>query len=394
MSTVLHSLGVEVRRVGPSEARERVFAVRPFAEEEAILTELPVAACQLAWNRACKYAACDLCMRPLESAEANARRLAAQPRLRLPQPGCCTARPQEHVACPGCQAAYCSEACRSKAWQQYHQVLCAVSNEPSRPLHNLLEAWKTMHYPPETTTVELAVRIMAAFVQAENKSKAVTELERFASGCTAEEQCSILSRLLGDKWVERLRTLRDLTAAVFRGHPCVTSWLSDEGFRSLMALVAKCGQVIGTSALSVWVKNCNDLELPDAERGSLDALIDQVYEDIEKESGAFLNNEGVGLFPLQNLCSHSCVPNAESSFPHNNHVLSLVALRDIQPGEEITVSYLDDCSLNRSRHSRAKLLRENHLLMCCCKRCQEEADQPDVTSDEEMDDESDEENAT
>lgn len=394
MSTVLHSSGAQVRPVGQSEAKERLFAVRHFAQGEAILTELPVVACQLAWNRACKYAACDLCMRPLEVAEGNARRLAAKPQLRLPQPGCCTTRVHEHVTCPGCQAAYCSEVCRSKAWQQYHQVLCAVSNEPSRPLHNLLEAWKTMHYPPETTTVELAVRIMAAFVQAEDKVKAAAELERIALGCTATEQCAILSRLLGDSWAERLRTLRDLTAAVFRGHPCVASWLTDEGFHSLMALVARCGQVIGTSALSVWVKNCNDLDLPDAERASLDAFIDQVYEDIEKESGAFLNNEGVGLFPLQNRCSHSCIPNAESSFPHNNYVLSLVALRDIQPGEEITVSYLDECSLSRSRHSRAKLLRENHLLTCCCKRCKEEADQPDVTSDEEMDDESDEDSST
>ncbi|XP_050042653.1 protein-lysine N-trimethyltransferase SMYD5-like isoform X2 [Dermacentor andersoni] len=394
MSTVIHSSGVEVRRMDTSRARERLFAVRHFAEGEAVLTELPVTSSQLAWNRACKYAACDLCMRPLETAEANAQRLTAKSQLRLPHPDCCATRVQEHIACPGCQAAYCSEACRSKAWQLYHQVICAVSNEPSRPLHNLLEAWKTMHYPPETTTIELAVRIMAAFVQSEDKVKALAVLERFALGGTTEEQGSILSRLLGEKWVERLRTLRELTAAIFRGHPCVTSWLTDEGFRSLMAFVAKSGQIIGTSALSVWVNNCNNLDLPDAERVSLDAFIDQVYEDIEKESGAFLNNEGVGLFPLQSLCSHSCIPNAESSFPHNNYVLSLVALRDIQPGEEITVSYLDECSLNRSRHSRAKLLRENHLLTCCCKRCCEEADQPDVTSDEEMDDESDEDNGT
>lgn len=70
-------------------------------------------------------------------------------------------------------------------------------------------------------------------------------------------------------------------------------------------------------------------------------------------------------------------------------MLSLVALRDIEPGEEITVSFLDECSLNRSRHSRAKILRENHLLDCSCTRCAAEADQPDVTSDEEMDDDDD-----
>lgn len=385
----MDSSGVEIRLVDPSKGRRRLFALRRFVEGEAVAVELPVASCQLVWNRACKYAACDLCLRPLETAEANAKRLAAKPQLRLPQPGCCTTRVTEHVLCPGCQVVYCSEECRLLAWKQHHNVLCAASCEPSRPLHHLLEAWKSMHYPPETTTVELVVKILAGFIQTEDKASALAVLEGFAAGSTAEEQEGVLCRLLGDQSGQRLSMLRELTAHVFRGHPCVNPWLTQEGFRSLLALVARSGQIIGTSALSVWVKNCCDLDLPETERASLDALIDRLYDDIEKESGTFLNNEGVGLFPLQSLCSHSCIPNTESSFPHNNYVLSLVALRDIEPGEEITISYLDECSLNRSRHSRAKILRENHLLTCSCKRCEAEADQPDVTSDEEMDDEGD-----
>lgn len=387
MSTVLDASGVEVRCVDPSKGRRRLFARRCFAEGEAVVTELPVVACQLAWNRSCKYAACDLCLRPLETAKGNARRLAANPRLSLPQPGCCTTRAQEHVACPGCQATYCSEACRQRAWQQYHQVVCAASNDPGRPLHALLEAWKTMHHPPETTSVELAVRVLAGFIQAEDRAAALAVLQGCAASMTAKEEECLLQRLLGEEQCgERLRTLREHVATLFRGHPCVTQWLSHEGFRSLMALVVRSGQVIGTSALGEWVKNCNDLELPEPQRASLDAFTDQLYDDLEKESGPFLNNEGVGLFPLQSLCSHSCAPNAESSFPHNNYTLSLVALRDIGQGEEITLSYLDECSVSRSRHSRAKLLRENHLVTCACARCEAEADQPDVTSDEDMDD--------
>lgn len=153
-----------------------------------------------------------------------------------------------------------------------------------------------------------------------------------------------------------------------------------------MVCVALSFSLLFPSALGEWVKNCNDLELPEPQRASLDAFTDQLYDDLEKESGPFLNNEGVGLFLLQSLCSHSCAPNAESSFPHNNYTLSLVALRDIGQGEEITLSYLDECSVSRSRHSRAKLLRENHLVTCACARCEAEADQPDMTSDEDMDD--------
>lgn len=34
-----------------------------------------------------------------------------------------------------------------------------------------------------------------------------------------------------------------------------------------------------------------------------------------------------------NLGNHSCVPNAETSFPENNFLLHVTALEDIKPGE-------------------------------------------------------------
>lgn len=52
-------------------------------------------------------------------------------------------------------------------------------------------------------------------------------------------------------------------------------------------------------------------------------------------------------------------------------------------GEEICISYLDDCLLSRSRHSRQKELRENYLFNCSCQKCEEQKGDPDVTSDEE-----------
>lgn len=73
------------------------------------------------------------------------------------------------------------------------------------------------------------------------------------------------------------------------------------------------------------------------------------------ESGQFLNTEGSGLYQLQSACNHSCAPNAESSFPYGNHRIQLKAIRNIKPGDEIHISYLDDCTLQRSRHSRQRV---------------------------------------
>lgn len=47
--------------------------------------------------------ACDYCLRALETAEENARRLSGIPGLNLPHPELCRVRPELHQACPQCQ---------------------------------------------------------------------------------------------------------------------------------------------------------------------------------------------------------------------------------------------------------------------------------------------------
>lgn len=150
-----------------------------------------------------------------------------------------------------------------------------------------------------------------------------------------------------------------------------------------MCIAATNGQGVGTSAVSQWVTKSSELKLSEEEKTELDKFIDKLYEDMDLHSGNFLNNEGVALFQLQSACNHSCVPNAEPTYLHNNSRLSLVALRDISAGEEICISYLDDCALERSRHSRQKELKENYLFICICEKCVKEIEDPDETSEEE-----------
>ena len=94
----------------------------------------------------------------------------------------------------------------------------------------------------------------------------------------------------------------------------------------------------------------------------------------------------------KSIINHSCEPNSAVEFPFNNHELVVNAQRDISAGEEILISYLNECELERSRHSRYKMLGENYLFNCDCMKCAKQIHDPDVTSDEEMtSDESDDE---
>jgi hypothetical protein len=51
---------------------------------------------------------------------------------------------------------------------------------------------------------------------------------------------------------------------------------------------------------------------------------------------------GAALLPVANCMNHSCDPNVISSSSHNNHTASFVALRPIEAGEELCISYVND----------------------------------------------------
>lgn len=95
------------------------------------------------------------------------------------------------------------------------------------------------------------------------------------------------------------------------------------------------------------------------------------------------------MYVLQSSINHSCSPNATVEFPYSNSTLAVRATRDILPDEEICISYLDECSLERSRHSRQKALSSLYLFRCQCEKCMQQAEDPDVTSEEECEEDDD-----
>lgn len=232
----------------------------------------------------------------------------------------------------------------------------------------------------------LIPRILATIQQASNREEMQLQFLQFTHR-TINEDSELAHKLLGKKFADQLSLLHNLLLQAIP-HEGIEQFLTMEGFQNLLALIGTNGQGVGTSAISQWVTRCSELPLSDnGERQQLDNFIDKLYEDMDRISGNFLNNEGVALFTLQSACNHSCKPNAEPTYLHNNSRLSLVALHDIEAGEEIFISYLDECNLQRSRHSRQKILMEHYIFICRCLKCEEQAGDPDVTSDEEEEEE-------
>lgn len=126
---------------------------------------------QFSWNTACKYRACEYCLkyvsymprnvalciisisvirllhiRPLETVDENVARLTKGIHLEMGNPEFCPVLPtlDQHVTCPHCEIQYCSANCRNDAAQRYHMELCLGSrrDDPEHPINVVLEAWK------------------------------------------------------------------------------------------------------------------------------------------------------------------------------------------------------------------------------------------------------------
>uniref|UniRef100_UPI00358F9C9F histone-lysine N-trimethyltransferase SMYD5 isoform X2 n=1 Tax=Myxine glutinosa TaxID=7769 RepID=UPI00358F9C9F len=378
---------VEIRFIDERKGKG-LFAKKALNKGDLIFSERPVVCAQFSWNALYKYR---------ETAQENAQRLMniandeglahRVENVELPHADLCRTQPHEHDICPDCQTEFCSAECRQAAEMQYHRVLClgASRNDPASPLVKLEEAWRNMHYPPESSSIMLLAKIIATIKQAKDKDLWLSLLSQFCSRTMNKDQ-EIAHKLLGDTFQANLELLRKLMLEVLY-EEAVGKWFTPEGFRSLFALIGTNGQGIGTSALGAWGRACDECVLPPSERANLDKFIVQLYDSLHQNAGGFLDCEGSGLYVLQSCCNHSCVPNAEVCFPHCSSTLHVVATEEIGLGEEIFLSYLDCCQQQWSRHSRQKYLRENYLFECACLKCLAQEGDPDVTSDEEEDEE-------
>ncbi|KAF8903151.1 hypothetical protein CPB84DRAFT_1814772 [Gymnopilus junonius] len=82
-----------------------------------------------------------------------------------------------------------------------------------------------------------------------------------------------------------------------------------------------------------------------------------------------LNTIGHGIFPIASrLFNHSCLPNAAAKYhlsPDQSVVMEIVALQEIQPGEQICLPYLDPALLQ----TRQQILEISYGFKCRCPSC-------------------------
>lgn len=123
-----------------------IYALRQYTAGDVIFEEAPLISAQYCWNAAYGYVACEHCLRPLETAETNVRRLTNDGDICLPYIECCPTQEwllRQTIMC-NCGVRFCSQDCFVKAMSTYHHTLCLgdQSDNPEHPLNKLIDAWK------------------------------------------------------------------------------------------------------------------------------------------------------------------------------------------------------------------------------------------------------------
>lgn len=77
--------------------------------------------------------------------------------------------------------------------------------------------------------------------------------------------------------------------------------------------------------------------------------------------------QGLGLFLLESTTNHSCIPNCIVKYGNDN-CMKLIALRDIEEGEELTHSYIEETAPVEERQEQLK----SYDFICNCSKCMSE----------------------
>lgn len=79
-----------------------------------------------------------------------------------------------------------------------------------------LNYFRKMHYPPETGTILLLVRLMAMYQQSSNKAEFLASLQSFQSLIVNKEQ-QIYHKMLGENFEQQMEQLYAAFCEAFQG---------------------------------------------------------------------------------------------------------------------------------------------------------------------------------
>lgn len=365
-----------------------------FREGDIVLTERALACCQNLDERRAGIPVCVTSGRSLETPEENFRRVAGRDPGELPgisagaplgttEPFCAIPRVPCANAEGGCALAFASEELRKQGWERHHCVLCrgVMTAAQTAALDEFeSESWiqAGVDY---SDTFHLTLHIIAIVIAAVRRGDDAAAAWRpflFLISCPWER--FVFPYLLdktspekpdGEKSEEERRTKEDclekvmrLIRAIFVPTPAEDAVLNEHRVTRILGSVLLNGQE--RSPASPWAQYLEWLN----EHGQKQARkqVKKLAAELgDAASGLQCSARGQGIYRVGACLNHSCDPNCQVSYTSDyDETLVVYALRGVERGEEICISYIDE---KASLQTRSDMLDAHYLFTCMCPKC-------------------------
>ncbi|KAF9915823.1 SET and MYND domain-containing protein 3 [Lobosporangium transversale] len=269
------------------------------------------------------------------------------------------------------------QACQIKDWKLHHQLECqGIQRSMSSPVMKEIWTKRTIN-----TTIARALcrlirrreRVKASKAykvehgKIDNSQKQVNEV--YFSGLDQKEEEWLDE--YGSTWIEQyLRTYeqeKTPVAATATNSSSLGTLEESSPLAKTLAIVMSC-VVTPTEDRNVFLKSVRE-PCVNVESASGDSALD-LLRKLNSYGFAITNMEtttavGLALYvqciPFMN---HSCIPNCVYTFRGSR--VECRVIRDIQPGEELTISYIDQIGTTQERQ---KQLKEQYRFTCDCPLC-------------------------
>ncbi|KAJ3863464.1 hypothetical protein EV359DRAFT_73593 [Lentinula novae-zelandiae] len=298
---------------------------------------------------------------------------------------------------------YCSAACQSAAKSQYYGLLFTLERPlpqeiPSEPstAEQLNERHKAQaqfaNYLKNEMPGHAAPLLVAQFIARQVNAEMSKLISQTLSKTTmTADQADFTDAdggdyLLADHF-ERLRYvdvdlpkdgLKLLTAVLDSAMPGLDALATEERYATLL------GKML-YNAYGVYYDGGRD-DRP---------VTNNRPEDIERTRTPVGTSHQIGsaVYTVSSYLTHSCEPTARPSFDSGTSQLHLIATRDLEAGEELTVAYVDVTqhegeSVVDCRRRRRMELARGWKFACPCERCEREGQEMGVISEDKIKDQS------
>ncbi|KAG9325927.1 hypothetical protein KVV02_005771, partial [Mortierella alpina] len=288
------------------------------------------------------------------------------------------------VRCAGCKVVwYCNKACQIKDWKLHHQIECqGIQKSMEDPIMKDIWTRRAM----ETTTVRALCRLVrrrervrkSVAYKAEHGTidaaqKQVNEV--YFSGLDQKEEEWLDEH--GSTWIEQYLNVEDNERVSTTSNESTKADLQHSSqLAKIMAIVTSC-VVAPKEDRQTFLKG-GDSGSERSEMGGFSLLRTLMSYGFSITNLETTSEVGLSLYiQCMPFMNHSCVPNCIYTFKGSR--VECRVIRDVQPGEELTISYIDQIGTTRERQRQ---LQNQYHFTCDCPLCKFFPANPMIQPDE------------